>query len=142
MPVIWGDFVQRAYGNVSVFAMNDIKKSKNISGEAYIQSSDTNLPGIIKTSQKFNLSIFWLVFIIPFWLVFIIPGELVLDDCIYASPERFLDFLWCNTIDNIRKPENYKNTKAGKLQKHSCHFNEFLVNLIVTVLLRRNLGAN
>ena len=27
-----------------------------------------------------------------FWLVFIIPGELVLDDCIYASPERFLDF--------------------------------------------------
>ena len=28
-----------------------------------------------------------------FWLVFIIPGELVSDDCIYTSPERFLDFL-------------------------------------------------
>ena len=28
------------------------KKSKNLSGEAYIQSSDTNSPGIIKTSQK------------------------------------------------------------------------------------------
>ena len=34
------------------FAMNDIKKSKNLSGEAYIQSSNTNSPGIIKTSQK------------------------------------------------------------------------------------------
>ena len=35
------------------FTMNDIKKSKNISGEAYIQSSNANarvLP---------NLSIFW-----------------------------------------------------------------------------------
>ena len=28
------------------------KKSKNLSGEAYIQSSNTNSPGIIKTSQK------------------------------------------------------------------------------------------
>ena len=28
------------------------KKSKNLSGEVYIQSSDTNSPGIIKTSQK------------------------------------------------------------------------------------------
>ena len=26
-------------------------------------------------------------------------------------------------------------------QKHSCHFNEFLVNLMVTVLLRRNLAG-
>ena len=57
------------------FAMNDIKKSKNISGEAYIQSSNANARVLL------NLSIFW--------LVFIIPGELVLDDCIYASPERF-----------------------------------------------------
>ena len=32
-----------------------------------------------------------------FWLVLVIPGKLVLDDCIYASPERFLDFLWHNT---------------------------------------------
>ena len=61
------------------FAMNDIKKSKNISDEAYMQSSNAN------ACVLFNLSIFW--------LVFIIPGELVLDDCIYASPERFLNFL-------------------------------------------------
>ena len=61
------------------FAMNNIKKSKNISGEAYIQSFNANARVLI------NLSIFW--------LVFIIPGELVSDDCIYASPERFLDFL-------------------------------------------------
>ena len=51
------------------FAMNDIKKSKNISGEAYIQSSNANVCVLL------NLSIFW--------LVFIISGELVLDDCIY-----------------------------------------------------------
>ena len=61
------------------FAMNDIKKSKNTSGEAYIQSSNTNAPVLL------NLLIFW--------LVLVIPGELVLDDCIYASPERILDFL-------------------------------------------------
>ena len=59
--------------------MNDIKKSKNISGEAYVQPSNANADVLL------NLSIFW--------LVFIIPGELVLDDCIYALPERFLDFL-------------------------------------------------
>ena len=28
------------------------KKSKNLSGEAYIQSSNTNLPGIIKPAKK------------------------------------------------------------------------------------------
>ena len=61
------------------FTMNDIKKSKNISGEAYIQSFNANARVLL------NLSIFW--------LVFIIPSELVSDDCIYASPERFLDFL-------------------------------------------------
>ena len=54
------------------FAMNDIKKFKNISGEAYIQSPNANARALL------NLSIFW--------LVFIIPGELVLGDCIYASP--------------------------------------------------------
>ena len=53
------------------------EESKNLSGEAYIQSSNANARVLL------NLSIFW--------LVFIIPGELVLDDCIYASPERFLD---------------------------------------------------
>ena len=63
------------------FAMNDIKKSKNISGEAYIQSSNASNNALV----LLNLSIFW--------QVFIIPGELVLDDCIYASTERFLDFL-------------------------------------------------
>ena len=63
--------------------MNDIKKSKNISGEAYIQSSNANARVLL------NLSIFW--------LVFIIPDELVLDDCIYVSPERYLDFLQRNT---------------------------------------------
>ena len=76
--VVWGlctEILWRCYR----FAMNDIQKSKNISGEAYIQSSNANARVCL------NLSIFW--------LVFIIPGELVLDDCIYASPERFLDFL-------------------------------------------------
>ena len=42
------------------FAMNDIKKSKNISGEAYIQSF-----GNANARVLINLSIFWLVFIIP-----------------------------------------------------------------------------
>ena len=62
------------------FAMNDIKKSKIFQvRHSYIQSFNANSRVLI------NLSIFW--------LVFIIPGELVSDDCIYASPERFLDFL-------------------------------------------------
>ena len=47
------------------FAMNDIKKSKNISDEAYLQSSNANARVLL------NLSIFW--------LVLIIPGELVKD---------------------------------------------------------------
>ena len=55
------------------------KKSKNLSGEAYIQSSNANLPGIIKTSQKIER--------------FSKTRVLELDDCIYASPEIFLDFL-------------------------------------------------
>ena len=50
------------------FAMNDIKKFKNISGEAYIQSSNANAYVLL------NLSIFW--------LVFIIPGELILYICL------------------------------------------------------------
>ena len=53
------------------------EESKNLSSEAYIQSSNANVRVLL------NLSIFW--------LVYIIPGKLVLDDCIYASPERFLD---------------------------------------------------
>ena len=58
------------------FAMNDIKKSKRFQmRHIYIQSSNANARVLL------NLSIFW--------LVFIIPGELVLDDCIYASSERF-----------------------------------------------------
>ena len=52
------------------------KKSKNLSGE---QSSNTNSPGIIKTSQKIER--------------FSKTRALALDDCIYASPEIFLDFL-------------------------------------------------
>ena len=54
------------------------KKSKNLSGEAYIQSSNTNSPGIIKTSQKIER--------------FSKTHALALDDCIHASPEIFLDF--------------------------------------------------
>ena len=61
------------------FAMNDIKKYKNISGEADIQS--------------FNANAHVLINLLIFWLVFIIHGKLGSDDCIYASPERFLDFL-------------------------------------------------
>ena len=45
--------------------MNDIKKSKNISGEAYIQSSNANA----RVCLTFQF----------FWLAFIILGELVLD---------------------------------------------------------------
>ena len=55
------------------------KKSKSLLGEAYIQSYNTNSPGIIKTSQKIER--------------FSKTRALVLDDCIYASPEIFLDFL-------------------------------------------------
>ena len=76
--VVWGlctENLWRCYR----FAMNDIKKSKNLSGEVYIQSSNTNSPGIIKTSQKIER--------------FKQTRALALDDCIYASPERFLDFL-------------------------------------------------
>ena len=55
------------------------KKSKNLSGEAYIQSSNTNSPGIIKPAKKLKrLSK---------------TCALALDDCIYISPEVFLDFL-------------------------------------------------
>ena len=70
---IWGNL----YREPMEITMNDIKKSKNISGEAHIQSSNANARVLL------NLLIFWLVFII-----FIIPGRLVLDDCPYASPER------------------------------------------------------
>ena len=55
------------------------KKSKNLSGEAYIQSSNTNSPRIIKTIQKIER--------------YSKIRALALDDCIYASPEIFLDFL-------------------------------------------------
>ena len=55
------------------------KKSKNLSGEAYILSSNTNSPGIIKTSQKIER--------------FSKTRALALDDRRYASPEIFLDFL-------------------------------------------------
>ena len=71
---LYTDYLWRGYR----FAMNDIKKSKNISGEAYI--------GL----QSFNANAGVLINLLIFWLVFIIPGELVSDDCIYASPERFL----------------------------------------------------
>ena len=79
MAVIGGGLCTEILWRGYRFAMNDIKKSKTISGEAYIQSSNANVRVLL------NLSIFW--------LVFIIPCELVLDDCIYASTERFLDFL-------------------------------------------------
>ena len=49
------------------------KKSKNLSGEVYIQSSDTNSPGIIKTSQKIER--------------LIKTHSFALNDCIYASPD-------------------------------------------------------
>ena len=55
------------------------KKSKNLSSEVYIQSSNTNSPGIIKTSQKIER--------------FSKTRALAFDDCMYASPEIFLDFL-------------------------------------------------
>ena len=55
------------------------KKFKNLSGEVCIQSSDTNSPGIIKTSQKIERLIKTCAF--------------ALNDCIYASPEIFVGFL-------------------------------------------------
>ena len=54
--------------------MNDIKKSKTISGEAYIQS--------------FNANAHVLLNLLISWLVFIIPGELVSDDCICRTPNE------------------------------------------------------
>ena len=58
-----------------VLRYSGYKKSKNLSGETYIQSSNAN------ARVSLNLSIFW--------LVLVITGELILDDCIYASPESF-----------------------------------------------------
>ena len=61
------------------YHINDIKKSKNISGEAYIRSFNANARVLHNLFQ--------------FLAGYIIPGELVLDNCIYTSLERFLDFL-------------------------------------------------
>ena len=44
----WGTLYREPMGRLVLRC----KKSKNHSGEAYIQSSNTNSPGIIKTSQK------------------------------------------------------------------------------------------
>ena len=63
-----GTLYREPMGRLS-FRYDDIKKSKNISGETYIQSSNANARVLL------NLSIFW--------LVLVTPGELVLDDCIY-----------------------------------------------------------
>ena len=69
---ILGDFMQEAYGEVSD------KKSKNLSGEAYTQSSNTNLPGIIKTTQIIErLSK---------------AHAFALYDCIYSMPH--LKYFW------------------------------------------------
>ena len=50
-------------------------------------------PKIFQVKHIYNANARVLLNLSIFWLVFIIPGKLVLDDCIYASPERFLDFL-------------------------------------------------
>ena len=71
----WGTLYREPMGR----SVLHYKKSKNLSGEAYIQSSDTNSRGIIKTSQKIERVIKTRAF--------------ALNDCIYVSPEIFLDFL-------------------------------------------------
>ena len=43
-------------------------------------------------NHPMQMRMFCLTFRFFGWFLYI-PGELVLDDCIYASPERFLDFL-------------------------------------------------
>ena len=59
------------------FAMNDIN------------------PKIFQVRHIYNHPMQMRMFCLTFRFLtgFIISGELVLDDCIYASPERFLDFL-------------------------------------------------
>ena len=68
------------------------KKSKNLSGEAYIQSSDTNSPEIIKTSQKIERLIKTRAF--------------ALNDCIYASPDifGFFNVIHSETITSTKSP--------------------------------------
>ena len=60
------------------------KKSKNLSGEVYIQSSDTNSPGIIKTSQKIERLIKTRAF--------------ALNDCIYAVSIRTVTYEYLRAI--------------------------------------------
>ena len=60
----WGTLYRQPMGRLVL----RYKKSKNLSGEAYIQSSNTNSPGIIKTSQKIER--------------FSKTRALALDDCI------------------------------------------------------------
>ena len=52
-----------------------IRNPKIFSGEAYIQSSDTNSLGIIKPERLIKTHVF------------------TLNDCIYASPENIFGFL-------------------------------------------------
>ena len=74
-----GDSWGTLYGEPMGRPVVHYKKSKNLSDEAYIQSSDINSPEIIKTSQKIKRLSKTCAF--------------ALNDCIYASPEIFLDFL-------------------------------------------------
>ena len=69
----WGTLYREPMGKLVLH----YKKSKNLSGEEYIQSSNTNLPRIIKTSQIERLSK---------------THAFALDDCICASPEILLNF--------------------------------------------------
>ena len=55
------------------------KKSENLQVRHIYNHPNTYSPGIIKTSQKIER--------------FSKTRALALDDCIYASPEIFLDFL-------------------------------------------------
>ena len=52
--IVWGLCTESLWRGYR-FVMNDSKKSKNLSGEAYIQSSNANARVLL------NLSIFWLV---------------------------------------------------------------------------------
>ena len=73
MVAIFGEYrepMERGY----CFAMNDIEKFQ-----------------VRHIYNPMQMCMFYLTFRFFGW--FFIPSELVLDDCIYASPERFLDFL-------------------------------------------------
>ena len=95
------------------FAMNDIKKSKNISGETYIQSSNANARVLL------NLSIFWRA-----------PGFLKLLSC-----GRWYAFV-CVCVSAPRAIKNYsREMKSEYPIKQVLLLFSFSVRHLLSILL-------